>query len=67
MRVLDGAEVRERAVEPARGDDRELGLKSTTLSTHGFLMADEAPDVLGVLDRRDAVLALAVVAERRRS
>ena len=33
MRVLDRAVVRERAVQPARRDDRELVLKSTTRST----------------------------------
>ena len=65
MDVLDRAVVRELAVEPARRDDRDLVREVDDALDDRFLVADQAPDALAVFDAIDAVLALAVVAERR--
>ena len=66
-RFSNGMYVRDLAVDPARRHDRDLRLQADELLDDRFLVADRGPDVLDVGRRGHLVLALAVVAEGRRS
>ena len=65
MNVLDRAVVRELAVEAARRDHRDLVREVDHALDDRFLVSDQSPHAIAVLNAIDAVLALAVVAEGR--
>ena len=65
MQVLDRAVMGKAAVEAARRNHGDLHREVHELLDDRFLVADEAPHPLALFDVVDAVLALAVVTERR--
>ena len=67
MKVLDRAVMSEAAVEAARRNHRDLHREVHELLDDRFLVADQRPHPFALFNAIDAVLALAVVTERRRS
>src|SRR5436853_5111555 len=63
--VLERLIVHRLAVESARGDDGYFRLQADKFLDDRFLVTYRGPDMFDVGGRRDLVLPLAVVAERR--
>ena len=66
VRVLDRPEVRPRAIDAARTDDRDLPIEIDERLEDGFAAAQRIPGGRNLVRSRDRDLALAVVAKRRR-